>query len=139
MLLKTIGRVYMQNQRAFFNWVEGSLPTHVDPAKSLKLQPLAGDAGFRRYYRVTSCPSLIAVNSPPSKEKNPSFIKISLFLQTMGVRTPIIYAVNFTQGYMLLEDFGETLFIDALNQLDHSDLYTLAESTLLHPPLSLPK
>ena len=131
MLLKTIGRVYMQNQRAFFNWVEGSLPTHVDPAKSLKLQPLAGDAGFRRYYRVTSCPSLIAVNSPPSKEKNPEYIKISLFLQSIGVRTPAIYAVNFKQGYMLLEDFGETLFIDRLNQGSESDLYTMAESTLL--------
>lgn len=122
----------MQDHKAFINWIEGSLPTHIDAEQSLQLQPLTGDAGFRRYFRVNTLPTLIAVNSPPSKEKNPSFIKISLFLQTMGVRTPIIYAVNFTQGYMLLEDFGETLFIDALNQLDHSDLYTLAESTLLH-------
>ena len=121
----------MQDQQAFLHWVEHFLPLHVNSKDPLQLQPLAGDAGFRRYYRVNTSPNLIAVNSPPSKEKNPEFIKICLFLQSMGVRTPVIFAVNFKQGFMLLEDFGERLFIDELNQESNSDLYTMAESTLL--------
>ena len=118
----------MQNQQAFTHWVEGSLPPHVKVVGSLKLRPLAGDAGFRRYFRSNTSPSLIVVNSPPDKEKNPAFIKISLFLQSMGVRTPAIYAVNFKQGYMLLEDFGESLFLNQLNQETESGLYATAET-----------
>ena len=42
----------MQDHKAFINWIEGSLPTHIDAEQSLQLQPLTGDAGFRRYFRV---------------------------------------------------------------------------------------
>lgn len=121
----------MQDHRAFCRWIESSLPAQARLSAPLKLEPLAGDAGFRRYYRLNTVPRLIAVDSPPSKEKNPAFIKIALFLQSMGVRTPVIYGVNFQLGFMLLEDFGETLFFSQLSPTTAPDLYTRAESTLL--------
>lgn len=121
----------MQDNQSFADWVEHALPAHTKLSGSLKLKPLAGDAGFRRYYRLNTLPSLIAVDSPPSKEKNPEFIKISLYLQSREVRTPTIYAVNFQKGYMLLEDFGKRLFQDQLSADNQSMLYHKAESVLL--------
>lgn len=121
----------MPDQHSFCNWIECSLPSHVRLSGLLQLQALAGDAGFRRYYRLNTSPSLIAVDSPPLKEKNPAYVNISLFLQSNGVRTPKIYAVNFEQGFMLLEDFGQRLFQDELNTDKESYLYEKAESSLL--------
>lgn len=121
----------MRAQGNFSSWIENSLPSHVKLSASLQLQALAGDAGFRRYYRLNTSPSLIAVDSPPTKEKNPAYINISLFLQSNGVRTPKIYAVNFEQGFMLLEDFGQRLFQDQLSSENQSYRYDQAESCLL--------
>jgi len=121
----------MQNQQCFSHWIDRSLPANVSLPSSLELEALAGDAGFRRYYRLNTQPSLIAVNSPPLKEKNLAYVNIALFLQGQGVRTPKIYAVNFEQGYLLLEDFGERLFQHQLSLENQSCLYDKAESTLL--------
>ncbi len=121
----------MQNQQNFSDWIECSLPADVSVPNSLQLDALAGDAGFRRYYRLNTHPSLIAVNSPPLKEKNPAYVKVSLFLQAHGIQTPKIHAVNFDQGFLLLEDFGEKLFQHQLISEDHTPLYDSAESVLL--------
>ena len=53
----------------------------------------------------------------------------------MGVRTPIIYAVNYPRVYVT-RGLSETLFIDALNQLDHSDLYTLEVDPTTSPAIA---
>jgi aminoglycoside/choline kinase family phosphotransferase len=121
----------MQNQQNFSHWIECSLPAYVSVSNPLQLDALAGDAGFRRYYRLNTHPSLIAVNSPPLKEKNPAYVKLSLFLQSHGIKTPKIHAVNFDQGFMLLEDFGERLFQYQLAHEEPTKLYDSAESVLL--------
>ncbi|MFL2499339.1 MAG: aminoglycoside phosphotransferase family protein [Porticoccaceae bacterium] len=121
----------MQNQDYFSHWVEQSLPSGVDTPRELRLEALAGDAGFRRYFRVNTEPSLIAVNSPPEKEKNSEYVKLSLFLQAQGLTTPKIHAVNYTDGYMLVEDFGSTLFGQKLGTDNLNLLYDRAEKELL--------
>jgi aminoglycoside/choline kinase family phosphotransferase len=118
-------------QPDFSSWIESYLPSHVQVPSTLNIQALAGDAGFRTYYRLNTCPSLIAVDSPPHQEKNSAYIAISLFLQSNSVRTPVIYAVDFKRGYMLLEDFGDKLFQRALSLESRDALYQLAESTLM--------
>lgn len=121
----------MQNQDYFSHWVEQSLPSGVDTPRELRLQALAGDAGFRRYFRVNTEPSLIAVNSPPEKEKNSEYVKLSLFLKAQGIKTPKIHAVNYADGYMLVEDFGFTLFGQKLETDNPNLLYDRAEKELL--------
>jgi aminoglycoside/choline kinase family phosphotransferase len=118
-------------QPVFSSWIESYLPSHVQVPSTVKIQPLAGDAGFRSYFRLNTNPSLIAVDSPPHREKNSAYINISLFLQSNAVRTPVIYAVDFQRGYMLLEDFGEQLFQYALSAENRDTLYQLAESKLI--------
>ena len=121
----------MHNQQSFSRWIESSLPAYISAPNPLQLEALAGDAGFRRYYRLNTDPSLIAVNSPPLKEKNPAYVKLSLFFQAHGIRTPKIHAVNFDRGYMLLEDFGDRLFQHQLDSTNQPQLYDRAESRLL--------
>ena len=121
----------MHDRQIFSNWIEQSLPLWAAGSDSLQLEALAGDAGFRRYFRINTNPSLIAVNSPPTKEKNPEYVRLSLFLQAQGLFTPKIYAVNYQHGYMLLEDFGATLFSQQLEIDTPNQLYNEAEKELL--------
>jgi aminoglycoside/choline kinase family phosphotransferase len=121
----------MQENHIFSNWIEQSLPSSVTASPLLQLEALAGDAGFRRYFRTNTEPSLIAINSPPEKEKNPEYVRLSLFLKAQGLMTPKIYAVNYNQGYMLVEDFGPRLFRQHLEIAKPSSLYDGAEDELL--------
>ena len=120
-----------QHYQQFFDWVAASVPEAIKLVEPMQISPLAGDAGFRRYYRTNTVPSLIAVDSPPAKENNSAYVNIAHALQSQMVRTPIIYAVNEEQGFMLLEDFGEHLLLPALNQQSVDSLYGQAETCLL--------
>jgi aminoglycoside/choline kinase family phosphotransferase len=108
----------------------------------LLLQPLAGDAGFRRYFRLPGQPSLIAVDSPPDKENNPAYISVAMAFQRHGVTTPKIFAVDFAKGFVLLEDFGHQLLHPELlagtlaeenspERLSAANYYQQTESVLL--------
>lgn len=123
-------KIVMQNQQQFFQWIEQSLPDCIDIQDPIQLDALAGDAGFRRYYRTNTHPSLIAVDSPPTKEKNLAYVELSLFLKSQGVKTPKIHAVNFELGYFLLEDFGPILFAQQIEKNSADSLYDQAEQVL---------
>ena len=131
-------------------WVEKFLPTSHVPQKAshirdsihhkisqeifpweLSLSPLNGDAGFRQYFRLNTEPSLIAVLAPPVHENNPAFVNISLCFQESGVRTPLIYAVDYQSGFLLLEDFGDDLLLPQLSPHTVDELYWAAEAELL--------
>ena len=90
-----------KQQTQLTEWILTYLPKENNLSGTLVLDPLAGDAGFRRYYRLNTIPSLIAVDSPPSKEDNLSYVKISLALSARGIRRPHLYAVNFKRGFFL--------------------------------------
>ncbi|MDG1818419.1 MAG: phosphotransferase [Porticoccaceae bacterium] len=103
--------------------------------RPIELQPLAGDAGFRRYFRILGQPSIIAVDSPPDKEKNQAYISVALAFQRHGIRTPKIFAVDFANGFFLLEDFGLRLLQPELSgenpPAEVAARYSQAEQTLM--------
>lgn len=113
------------------------------PAR-LSLQPLNGDAGFRRYFRLNCEPSLLAVDAPVDHEDSKSFVAIARYLRGQSVHTPQVVAVDFEQGFLLVEDFGDNLYRDEL-LLDPArapQLYGEALLTLLRlqqcPDLTIP-
>ncbi|MFA5630254.1 MAG: phosphotransferase [Porticoccaceae bacterium] len=112
-------------------WVEQFLPAHAAPESPLALQPIAGDAGFRKYFRVNSRPPLIAVFAPPDRENTPAFVAKDLALCAGGVVVPRIYAVNYDQGFMLQEDLGDQLLLTLLTADNMPSLYDLAEAALV--------
>ena len=86
--------------------------------------------------------SLIAVDSPPEKENNPAYINVAMAFQRYGVTTPKILAVDFANGFFLLEDFGYQLLHSELlagslaeehspARLSAANYYQQAESVLL--------
>jgi aminoglycoside/choline kinase family phosphotransferase len=73
-----------------------------------EIQPLAGDASFRRYFRVIE-PSRRAVlmDAPPPHEDPRPFIAIAKWLTERGFRAPAILGSDLSNGLVLLEDFGD--------------------------------
>lgn len=100
---------------------------------SFTLAPLAGDASFRRYFRLY-CGGLtrVVMDAPPDKESITSFLNIGNMLTKIGIHTPEILAVEPNQGFILLEDLGDELLLRSLAQDNADLLYTAAMTTLLH-------
>jgi len=84
------------------------------------IQPLAGDASFRRYFRIKhQRKTLVLMDAPPEKEVLSPFLSIRHWLETAGVRVPHLVAEDITQGFLLLEDFGDMTWTAYLE--DHPD------------------
>lgn len=111
-----------------------SLRDDIDMPQALQLDPLCGDAGARRYYRVNTIPSLLAVTAPKTEgvsECAAHFTKLSNKLRAAGVPTPQVLACDEENNVMLIEDFGEQSYLDVLNDESADLLYSQALMTLL--------
>jgi len=97
-----------------------------------KVTALNGDAGFRRYYRLSSVPSLMMVDSPPAKEKNLEYVQVNDLLSSNGVSVPHIHAVSFEEGVFILEDLGDQVLQGELSSSRASELYGEALKILLN-------
>jgi aminoglycoside/choline kinase family phosphotransferase len=72
------------------------------------ISPVAGDASFRRYFRVvTPGRSAILMDAPPPHEDPRPFITVAEWLVERGFSAPAILAVDLDQGLVLIEDFGD--------------------------------
>jgi len=73
-----------------------------------EILPLAGDASFRRYFRIVA-PTRRAVlmDAPPPHEDPRPFIAIAQWLNERGFRAPAILGSDLEHGLVLLEDFGD--------------------------------
>ncbi len=95
---------------------------HALPAAQLSV--VSGDASFRRYFRLAlggspvQPTSLICVDAPPATEDSAAFIALSQRLVSAGVRAPRVFASDLGAGWMLLEDFGDSLLLPRLLAAD---------------------
>ncbi|MDC9714381.1 MAG: phosphotransferase [Gammaproteobacteria bacterium] len=90
------------------------------------------DASFRRYFRVErDNNTFIAMDAPPEKEDNASFVKIATLLRDNNLHAPKVIEANLTQGFLLLEDLGNTTFLQALNNDNCINLYKKAIDELI--------
>ena len=72
------------------------------------VSPVAGDASFRHYFRVTDgARSAILMDAPPPNENPRPFIHIAQWLTANGFAAPAIHAVDLATGLVLIEDFGD--------------------------------
>lgn len=103
------------------------------PETYFKIKPLAGDASFRRYFRLElDNTTQIIMDAPPKKEGLLPFVNIGKTLSDIGVITPKIHAINYADGFAILDDLGDTLFLNALSTFDKDLLYITAMHTLCH-------
>lgn len=74
------------------------------------IRPLAGDASFRRYFRVhLGDRRAVLMDAPPPHEDPRPFIFIAKVLRDRGFSAPEILGVDLDAGLVLLEDFGDDL------------------------------
>ena len=93
-------------------WLSG-----VSAINDPSLKPLAGDASFRRYFRISSgSRSWVLMDAPPGKEDSRPFIEVSKRLREAGIQVPAIIARDLDQGFIVLEDFGDSLLRDVLDE-----------------------
>jgi len=89
----------------------------------LELEPVSGDASFRRYFRIRDgSRSLIVMDAPPDKEDSTPFVDIAQRLRSAGLHAPRVFHFNLRRGFGLLEDLGDTLYRDILSPDSVDDL-----------------
>jgi N-acetylmuramate 1-kinase len=96
------------------------------------LTPLTGDASFRRYFRVhADAHTTIAMDAPPERESNTAaFIALARGLRARGLRVPEIIANDNSQGFLLLSDFGDQVYLRELTTDNADILYSRALTAL---------
>lgn len=73
-----------------------------------EILPLAGDASFRRYFRVfAQGRAAVLMDAPPPHEDPRPFVRVAEHLTSIGLRAPAILAADLDAGLLLIEDFGD--------------------------------
>jgi len=73
-----------------------------------EIRPLAGDASFRRYFRVhRGAESAVLMDAPPEHEDLGPFLSVAGHLLERGFAPPRPLAVDREKGLLLLQDFGD--------------------------------
>ncbi len=98
-----------------------------------EVEPLAGDASFRRYFRVTKGEkSAMLMHAPPPEEDPVPFLRAARWLDENGMRAPqIVHAVP-EKGWVLLEDFGNVRMREYVDEwvADEHEVYASAIKAL---------
>ena len=80
------------------------------------IEPLAGDASFRRYFRIRDgARSAMLMDAPPPHEDTGPFLHVGKWLAGQGHRAPAIFGEERDRGFVLLEDFGSDRMRDWLD------------------------
>lgn len=107
-------------------WLEEVLP-----GASAQIEPLNNDASFRRYFRVhREGERFVVMDAPPEFESTGSFVTIVEAWSVLGIHVPEIIADDAAQGFILLEDLGDRLYLSELNTDTATTLYQNAFETL---------
>ena len=104
--------------------------------------PLAGDASFRRYFRVVAGDrQAVLMDAPPPHENPRPFVAVAEWLGSVGLKAPEIIARDLEQGLLLLSDLGDARMREWVDSNPHeeNELYALATDVLVHlhrhPPM----
>lgn len=91
------------------------------------------DASTRKYYRIIlpDDGSYILMDDEKRANKPKEFIAIDHYLLQNGIRAPQIFAHDLKQGFILLEDFGESDFVKKATPQNQKKLLTKAVDILI--------
>ena len=103
--------------------------------RGAEILPLAGDASFRRYFRVVEGDrTAVLMDAPPPHEDPRPFIAVAEWLDSVGLSAPQILARDLDKGLLLLGDFGDWRLREHLDDdpSNERELYELATDVLVH-------
>ncbi|HEX8402874.1 MAG TPA: phosphotransferase [Allosphingosinicella sp.] len=100
-----------------------------------EIRPLAGDASFRRYFRVSrGSERAVLMDAPPPHEDPRPFVAVADWLGQVGLSAPRILARDLDRGLLLLDDLGDARLRETLDAAPdrEAELYGLAVDLLVH-------
>ena len=107
-----------------------------------EILPLAGDASFRRYFRVVDQGRrAVLMDAPPPHENPRPFVAVAEWLAGAGLSAPAILGRDLERGMLLIDDFGDDRLREALDAAPRREmqLYEIATDLLIHlhaqPPM----
>ncbi len=107
-----------------------------------QILPLAGDASFRRYFRIVDgARQAVLMDAPPPQEDPRPFIAVAEFLCAQGLTAPAIFARDLDRGMLLIEDFGDVRLRETVDAAlpAEADHYAGVTDLLVHlharPPM----
>jgi aminoglycoside/choline kinase family phosphotransferase len=108
-------------------WVESYTTTPI-----VHWCPLVVEASARQYYRVQCArQQYVVMDTPVDLIPVAPYLNIAKRLDAGGMNVPAIFAVEPAQGFMLLADFGDKSYQDALQFHEPQGLYVTALEALL--------
>jgi aminoglycoside/choline kinase family phosphotransferase len=82
------------------------------------LSPASSDASFRRYLRLQGQGgSFIVMDAPPAHEDVRPFVHVAELMHAAGLHAPRILEQDVEQGFLLLSDLGQRLYLTELHAL----------------------
>ncbi|HXG81117.1 MAG TPA: phosphotransferase [Sphingomicrobium sp.] len=107
-----------------------------------QILPLAGDASFRRYFRIRAGERrAVLMDAPPPHEDPRPFVRIAEWLLEIGLAAPRVLAADLERGLLLLDDLGDSRMRETLDAEPaiERELYETAVDVLVHlhsqPPM----
>ena len=100
--------------------------------KTFDSTAITSDASFRRYFRlVHEERTVIVMDAPPEHENIDAFIDIGQRLEQAGVHVPHQIHADRNNGFMLLEDLGDSPYHQVLNEGNADHLFHDALDALI--------
>ena len=94
------------------------------------LVAIRSDASFRKYYRLEN--NILVMDAALEKGESVSkFSEIATILHSFNLSAPKIIDVNYKEGFILLEDFGDKIFSTYMNKENKMNLYKKAIDVLI--------
>lgn len=92
-----------------------------------QIEKASEDASFRQYFRLErEGKSVILMDASLEKEALGPFLDVTHRLLNAGVHAPKIYEESREHGYLIIEDFGSTHYLDLLDESNFQALYAKA-------------
>jgi N-acetylmuramate 1-kinase len=99
--------------------------------EDFSLQPLPDDASFRSYIRVQLADrTIMLMDAPPKLEPCAPFVAVAAGMRSIALPVPEVIAQDLENGFLLLTDFGDTQYLQALSPANADQLYGNAMSYL---------
>jgi N-acetylmuramate 1-kinase len=108
------------------------------PAIPVSLAPASEDASFRRYWRLSLADgrAFVVMDAPPEKEDCGAFLHVASVFAAAGVHVPRVHAQDLRAGFLLLEDLGNTTYLDFFAKHDAKAPYAAASDALIRIQLA---
>ena len=97
------------------------------PYKSHTIEIASADASFRKYYRLTDGDTtVLLMDSSLEKESLKPFLDVTKKLLHVDINAPKILEQNLEDGYLIIKDFGNTHYLNILDENNFKTLYSKA-------------